>query len=562
MGRIMKDIVISYFLLMCLFPAAASAQSFEEYKRQQQAKYNSYVQKRTEEYKAYRDKVNAEYAKYMRNAWTREEVQAALPLPIRPEPPKPIVRKPFDIPQFDAIPFGDVKDLKKADIPKPEPIIPIDQLEQLVITAPENVKPEQTPKPQDETKPQEKPQEAKPVIKPQDEIKPEEKPQDVKPVDDTKPEKKPIEDKPVTAPLAKHPEGLSFKWCGLTWRVPLEKHHRFRLRSTKEADVAEAWGILSGTKYAGVVAECLKIRDAYQLPDWGYLHFLNAMTDAFLPGMPSEARLLEMFILLQSGYQARIGRCDGRLFLLVPSNGDIYEYSFLNLGGRKYYVTEHVKNSGSYFVFERDFPRTQPFVWQMSKLPLLKAESTSRTLQAQRFPDVQATVNISKNLVKFLNEYPRCNDWNSYALASLSEQAKASLYPALRKHIEGKSRKDAVGVLLYFVQTAFDYQADDQQFGEERPLFGDETLYYPYCDCEDRSILFSILVRELLGLDVVLLNYPEHLATAVCIGDDVEGDYLILDGRRFVVCDPTYIGGRVGEAMPSYKKTKATILRL
>jgi len=52
----------------------------------------------------------------------------------------------------------------------------------------------------------------------------------------------------------------------------------------------------------------------------------------------------------------------------------------------------------------------------------------------------------------------------------------------LHKHIEGKSKKEAAGIILDFVQTALDYQTDEQQFGE--------------------------------------------------------------------VCDPTYIGGRVGEAMP------------
>ena len=147
-------------------------------------------------------------------------------------------------------------------------------------------------------------------------------------------------------------------------------------------------------------------------------------------------------------------------------------------------------------------------------------------------------------------------------MASLSEQAKEGLYPVLRKNIEGKSKKDAAGVLLDFVQTAFDYKTDDEQFGVERPLFGDETLYYPFCDCEDRSILYSILVRELLGLDVVLLHYPDHLATAVCFNDNVEGDYMVLNGRRYVVCDPTYIGAGVGEAMSCYKNTKATILRI
>ena len=112
------------------------------------------------------------------------------------------------------------------------------------------------------------------------------------------------------------------------------------------------------------------------------------------------------------------------------------------------------------------------------------------------------------------------------------------------------------------MQTAFEYQVDDEQFGYERPLFADETFYYPYSDCEDRSILFSILVRELLNLDVVLLNYPGHLATAVHFTDNIEGDYMTIDNKKYIVCDPTYIGATIGEAMPQYKNEKAKIVKV
>lgn len=508
--------ILFFFCFLYIYPTVGSSQSFEEYKRQQQAKYNSYVQKQTEAFRAYRDRVNAEYADYMRKAWTKEEPQPAKPLPKRPEPPKPVVREPLVVPHFDPIPFEKIIVPKVPDVKKPEPVIPIEELEGIH----EEVVPEA------ETKPQE---EVKPATKPQDITKPEE---------------------------------LTFKWCGMTWNVPLEKQHQFRLRSTKEEDVADAWKTLSEAKYAGIVAACLKVRDNYQLPDWGYLFFLEAMANAFLPGMPNEARLLEMFILSQSGYQARIARSNGQLYLLVPSSGDIYEYTHLTLGGCKYLVIDKSPVRGSFYVYERDFPRAQPFTWQMSKLPLLAGETQMRTLRGRSFPEVQATVEINKNLIQFMNGYPRCNDWDSYASASLSKQAKAGLYPVLRQSIDGKSKKETVDILLGFVQTAFDYQTDEQQFGKERPLFGDETLHYPYCDCEDRSILFSILVRDLLGLDVVLINYPEHLATAVCFNENVEGDYFLLDGKRYVVCDPTYIGSHVGEAMPNLKNTKATIIKL
>lgn len=36
----------------------------------------------------------------------------------------------------------------------------------------------------------------------------------------------------------------------------------------------------------------------------------------------------------------------------------------------------------------------------------------------------------------------------------------------------------------------------------------------------------------------------------------------MLDGHRYIVCDPTYIGARVGESMSSHKNVKATVVRL
>ena len=95
--------------------------------------------------------------------------------------------------------------------------------------------------------------------------------------------------------------------------------------------------------------------------------------------------------------------------------------------------------------------------------------------------------------------------------ASLSDEAKRQLYPRMQALLHEKNRLQQAEVLLNWVQTAFQYRTDQEQFGCERSLFADESPHYRYCDCEDRSILFSILVRDLLGLDVVLLHYLEVL---------------------------------------------------
>ena len=104
------------------------------------------------------------------------------------------------------------------------------------------------------------------------------------------------------------------------------------------------------------------------------------------------------------------------------------------------------------------------------------------------------------------------------------------------------------------------YEYDDKVWGGDRAFFAEESLYYPYCDCEDRSILFSRLVRDLMGLKVLLVYYPGHLATAVCFTDNVIGDYISLNNQKYVVCAPTYIGAPVGATMPEMDNSKAKVI--
>lgn len=136
------------------------------------------------------------------------------------------------------------------------------------------------------------------------------------------------------------------------------------------------------------------------------------------------------------------------------------------------------------------------------------------------------------------------------------------LYPKLRAYVKGKSENEAVNIILNFVQTAFEYGYDDEIWGGDRPFFAEETIYYPYSDCEDRSILFSRLVRDIVGLDMVLIYYPGHLATAVKFNENVSGDYLVVDGKKYVVCDPTYVNARVGMTMPKMDNSTAIAVKL
>ena len=117
------------------------------------------------------------------------------------------------------------------------------------------------------------------------------------------------------------------------------------------------------------------------------------------------------------------------------------------------------------------------------------------------------------------------------------------------------SEEEAADFLLSFVQHAFAYKTDIDQFGYQKCFFIEESIYFPYNDCKDRSVIYAWLVRELLGLKVVGLLYPGHMTTAVGLRQVAEGQATIMyQGKRYVIADPTYIGASVGMPMPSYAK--------
>lgn len=497
-----KSSIKCLFVLACLLNgiSALQAQSFDEYKKRVQSKFNQYKSDKEREFKEYRDRINAEFAEYMRQSWPEYESKPAKPVPDSPEPPKPIIKDPDMPPSNDPIPFDEVKPVLKP-IEPPQPVVPL-------------------PKP-------DKPVSPKP-----------DSPKQVKPI-------------------------FAFTFYGLKCEMPLENKHRFTLKNATENAVADGWIVLSSDEYLPVVARCLEYRDELHLPDWGYVNFVEQMTtEFFLQNQLNEARLMQMYILTQSGYKVRIARAGTSLVLLLPSKELIYQYPYLNIGGVNYYLVNSSLEQTSLNVFTREFPNEQNFSLQIVEQPVFTINSTaSRHLQSKHDKKLVTDVSVNKNLIEFYNDYPLSNNWDIYANASLSQQAKEQLYPALRCSIAGRNKPEAANILLHFVQTAFDYATDNEQFGTERPLFADETLYYPYSDCEDRAILFSILVRELLGLDVVLLHYPGHLATAVCFDTEVYGDYMQINGKRYVVCDPTYINADIGQAMPQFKRTAAKVIK-
>ncbi len=407
------------------------------------------------------------------------------------------------------------------------------------------------------------PEPVKPVVKKKEEPKQEAKQIEIKQVKPV-PEKHEIP-QPIV-PIVREEniatKQFSFDFYGTNCKVDWQDDMKFSLFAVNEQAVAEIWNLLSTKKYDGLIADCLNIRERLELCDWAYIDMLDKMSKRLLgEKSQNEIVVLKMYLLTQSGYKMRIAKCNGTLALLMPTKEEIYGYSYLEFDNQRFYVLNKALK-GSFEVFKLEFPKEQLASMQMNHLPgFTENKIEKKTFASERYTAAKVSVAPNTNLMDFYTEYPH-GDWDYYSRASLSSSVKRDLYPTLKSIIEGESQVEAANILINFVQTAFEYKTDDEQFGYERTFFGDEMFYYPYSDCEDRSVLFSILVRELLGLDVVFLHYPGHLATAVNFTEQAEGSYMTIDNKIYFICDPTYIGANVGEVMPQFGGVPAEIIKI
>ena len=332
-------------------------------------------------------------------------------------------------------------------------------------------------------------------------------------------------------------------------------------------DVADAILQFKAPQFDNMLYDCLQERKQHGLSDWAYYQMLLTLTRYFYGEESNEGALVLAFLYSHSGYKMRLAHDGSRLYMLIASGHLIFNKSMYYTDGDFYYLLDGNRKD-ALTICKASFPHETPLSLQMSAtLDLDENPTVQRTISSKVDENFTFTLTSNKNYIDFYSTYPASsinNDfmtrWAMYANTPIEKGIVEQLYPQMKEKLQGLSEVEAVGKMLSWVQTGFEYEYDDNVWGFDRAFFAEESLFYPFCDCEDRSILLSHLVRDLLGLDVVLVYYPGHLAMAVHFNENEVGDHVTYNGKKFVVCDPTYIGASVGESMPMLSKEVTLIL--
>jgi len=381
----------------------------------------------------------------------------------------------------------------------------------------------------------------------------------------------PPQPKPVN-PIVENKVSMAtsdFDFYGTPMKVRWGNAEKFKLNGTSKKDISDAFLELTDKGYTNLVHDCLELRKEYKLCDWAYYKMLQNIAEKACGKGTNEAIFLQGVLLNQSGYQIRFALEDNtKLHIMSRMDGFPYDRGYLTADGKLFFLMDGCK-AKNLTVCDAAYPGEQMMSLGVAEQPDLKKELSDKRTVISRFVNVSADMQMNKNLMDFYTDYPTSYDgkdmmtrWAYYANTPVAAEVKDKVYPQLKQQIGNAPKLMAANMLLNWVQMGLTYAYDEKVWGHDRAFFAEESLFYPFCDCEDRSILFSHLIRDLLDLDVVLVYYPGHLYTAVCFNEDVTGDYIMVNGRKFTVADPTYYNANVGKTMSKMDNSKAKVILL
>ena len=499
----MKKLIMILFSL--LLPCYAMSQQDEEWNNfLKQRNFDEYKARRNAQFQAYKDSVNREFVKYLEQRWQDYQVFVGKRRPVKPEP--------------------QVLPVAPRDTMKQEPIqMPINSITPSI---------EQTPIKQD-------------LIEEESQSN--------------------LSDTSVDSKVYQNVD-VNFYMQRVKFDVP-ESYSQLMLEGISEKAVAKFWTSLAEGKFDVCLSQFKQQKKELHLNDWAVYDMISNLASEIFVKRCAEQTIFTVFMLNQLGLNAKVGRSNNQLIVLIPATTTIYAVAYTLCENEPYYIfslyPREQQNIATVSTYPVTFSNSARAIDMNIYEPISFVRQASAVKYTTDFWGDEVPFQVNQNAIDFYGRYPQV-DIEIYANAEMSDELKIWSDEQIKPIINDLDEYAAVSVILHYVQTAFDYATDLQQFGYEKPFFCEENFYYAKNDCEDRAILLSYLIRNLVGSPMVLLDYPDHIATAVAFKDDsmASGDYYQINNLKYYVCDPTYIGANIGESMPKYRKIKADVLML
>lgn len=305
---------------------------------------------------------------------------------------------------------------------------------------------------------------------------------------------------------------------------------------------------ISTGNYQPLVKSLMAYKNEHQLNDWLYYQLIRKTAQQISPKAENYPRytLYKWFLLAKSGYDARLAIGKDQLIFYVRNDEDIYDIPFFMEEGNKYMCLNYHDYGKIDFEKNKANPvsisipeANNSFSYKVTRMPDFKPEDyTEKDLEFKyRQKAYHFKVMLNPQVQTIFANYPGV-DFESYFNIPLSRETYSSLIPILKKNMQGMSQKKGVDYLMHFTRYAFLYENDKENFGKEKRLSPEQTLFAQYSDCDDRAALFFYLVKEIYNLPMIALLYPTHISMAVQFKKPI-GNSIEYQGKKYSVCEPT-----------------------
>ncbi len=352
--------------------------------------------------------------------------------------------------------------------------------------------------------------------------------------------------------IAQNTKGLSLEYFGTTLYFTIDnKLKKARFYPQNRNGIINSFGVFASSDNEVLLHEIKEVCNSMLLNDWGLYLLVQKISGKIFYDF-DDRKLFAWFLLNKLGYDTKVALNDEHIILLSRTKQDIYDAPTYKIASKKYYMLSKEFTPENVYTYEHNYPNAHKTLdFTLSKLPLLAQKRASKhrifSVGAKKY---EVNYSYNKNLIDFMNTYPQVS-YAVYFNTPLEAQTLQEIEHSFKPYLDGKKMNFGINLLLRFVQKAFGYERDQEQFRKEKVMFAQETLYYDKSDCEDRATLYARLVKKFFGISVVGVKYANHMATALYI--PIKGETVHVNSRRYVIADPTYINANVGEAMPKYR---------
>jgi len=289
-------------------------------------------------------------------------------------------------------------------------------------------------------------------------------------------------------------------------------------------------------------------KEKHRLNDWLYYQLVRRVAQQISAKTNNYARytLYKWFLLTKSGYDARLALANRKLIFYIYNDEDISDIPFFMIDGKKFMCLNYHDYPNTDLHQEPPVPvninvpeAKMAFSYEVTRMPEFKRNSyvSKNLVFVYNHKAYNFEVKLSKEVDSIFNNYPVV-DYKSYFNIPLTHETYSSLIPILRKNVKGMDQKKGVDYLMRFTRYAFLYEDDEQNFGREKRLSPEETLFSSYSDCDDRAGLFFYLVKEIYNLPMIALLFPTHITVGVQFNKPEPGA-IIYNGKAYSVCEPT-----------------------